>query len=324
MTEQKPVVIPALSVVIPVTERHDDLTTLIDEYHAVLSPVIGEIDYTVVFDGHYPKGRQQVEAAAAAGLPIKIFQLARSFGEANALSIGFENSDAPVLMTLPAYRQVESEDLAQLLASLDEQDMIIARRWPRQDSALNQWMTRTFHRLIKGITRYDFRDLGCGVRLLKRRVAEEVHLYGDQHRFLPMLAANRGLAVEEKSIRQSTSESRVRVYAPVVYFRRFLDIVTVFFLTRFTKKPLRLFGIVGGSLFILGGLILSLIVVQRLFFGVELGDRPALVITTLMIVLGAQLFALGLVGELVIFANAKADKEYAIAERINLPADASE
>ncbi|MEO0344799.1 MAG: glycosyltransferase [Pseudomonadota bacterium] len=318
MCDEKQTTIPALTVVIPVTERHDNLDELIREYHDALSTSVERLDYIVVLDGDYPNGRKELEDAAQAGISLEVYQMARQFGESNALSIGFEKADADLVLTLPAYRQVETDQLVKLLEAIETCDMVVARRWPRQDSLLNQWMTRIFHGVIRFITKYDFRDLGCGVRLIRGRVLAEVNLYGDQHRFLPMLAAHRGFNVREKSINQSSRESKVRVYAPTVYFRRLLDVITVFFLTRFTKKPLRFFGIVGGSLFVIGGLALAVVIIQRLVFGVNLGDRPALVIATLMVVLGAQLIALGLVGELVIFAHARNDKEYTVAERLNL------
>ncbi|MEO1037422.1 MAG: glycosyltransferase [Pseudomonadota bacterium] len=314
--------ITELNVVIPVSERHDDLDELIREYHAALSASVANIDYTVILDGDYPDSRRQLEEVAKTGIRLRVVQLARHFGESNALAIGFEQTTADFVLTLPAYRQVNAEQLPEVLEAIADCDMVAARRWPRHDSGLNQWMTRAFHGVIRAITRYDFRDMGCGVRLIRRRVLEEVHLYGDQHRFLPMLAAHRGFTVREKSINQSALESRVRVYRPGVYFTRLLDVITVFFLTRFTKKPLRFFGMVGGGLSVIGGIVLLLLFVQRAFFGVALGDRPALVVATLFVVLGAQLIALGLVGELVIFTNARSDKEYTIAEMINF--DASE
>ena len=314
--------IQALSVVIPVlADRHDNLQTLVQEYNDTLSPHVSDLEFVVVLDGPVLEAAAQLETiAATADVAVTTIQLSRSFGESNALVIGFENSRADLVLTLPAYRQVEETQLPELFSELGDWDMVVARRWPRTDSGMNQWMTRVFHQIIRWITRYDFRDLGCGVRLINRRVLDEVSLYGDQHRFLPMLAAHRGFRVREKSINQSKRESRVRVYAPRIYATRILDVVTVFFLTRFTKKPLRFFGMVGGSLLTTGLVALLVVSFQRIAFAIELGDRPALVIATLLIVLGAQLIALGLVGELVIFANARRDKEYTVGELVNFGA----
>ena len=307
-----------LSVVIPVSERHDTLSDLVADYAQALAKVADKIDFTIVIDGEFPKAVAQLQGMQPVGYRLNIIQLARKFGESTALAIGFDNVEGDYIMTLPAYQQVETDALPGLFEALNGSDLVIGRRWPRLDSKFNQLTTRLFHRVIRFITGFTYRDLGCSVRLMRRCVVDEVRLYGDQHRFLPVLAAYRGFDVHEKSIPQSTHEERYRVYQPGVYFRRLLDVFTVFFLVRFTKKPLRFFGIIGGLLLIVGGIALAYIIAQRLFFGLELGDRPALVIATLMVVLGTQLIALGLVGELVIFSSARQDREYTVAELINI------
>ena len=310
----------SISVVVPVSERHDDLAQLLIEYDKALRNFVGQIEYIVVLDGDFVDAKKQIEAAAENGLRIRLITLARSFGESTALAIGFDTAEFELVLTVPAYRQIEPSALGDIIGAIDDNDMIIARRWPRHDSLINRFVTRLFHGVVRWITGYDFRDLGCGVRLLRKQVTEEIRLYGDQHRFLPMLAAHRGFSVKEKSVQQSARESRVRVYGPGTYARRLLDVITVFFLTRFTRKPLRFFGLIGGSLFVVGGLFMAVLTMQRMFFDMDLGNRPALVITTLMLVLGMQLIALGLVGELVIFSHARSEKEYTVAETINLSA----
>jgi hypothetical protein len=160
------------------------------------------------------------------------------------------------------------------------------------------------------------RDLGCGARAMRRQVLEELSLYGDQHRFLPILAYRQGFRVTEVEVAQSKQDRFDGVYQAREYIHRILDIVTVFFLVRFTKKPLRFFGMVGVTIFSIGTLLTLWLVVERLFLGHALSDRPALLLTSLMIVLGLQLFALGLLGELIIFTHARAIKDYQVEKVI--------
>jgi hypothetical protein len=157
-------------------------------------------------------------------------------------------------------------------------------------------------------------------------VLEEIHLYGDQHRFLPILADRQGFRVGEVDVRQSSKDRFDGVYRPRVYARSFLDIFTVFFLVRFTKRPLRFFGMLGITTSGLGVAWVVLLVVQRLFFDQALADRPALLIASLLLVLGLQLFALGLLGELIIFTHARNLKDYQVAEviRFETPAENSD
>ncbi len=128
-----------------------------------------------------------------------------------------------------------------------------------------------------------YRDLGCSARAFRRRVLEEISLYGDQHRFLPVLANRQGFRVAEIDLRQSPRDRFVGSYKPREYVRRALDIFTVFFLVRFTKRPLRFFGMVGAITFAFGVLLTTWLVIDRLFLGVSLGDRPALLLSSLAV-----------------------------------------
>lgn len=306
-----------LSVIIPISERFDEVTELYHAYRAALDTTGRSFEIIYVLDGEFPDCRTELEALRSSGENITIIQLAKSFGEATAITAGFENSSGKLIVNLPAYHQVEPAEIPKLLEAMDGHDMVIARRWPRVDSGLNQLQTKVFHGLANALTESRFRDLGCGARVFRRQVMDEVPVYGDQHRFLPVLAQRRGFRVAETDVAQSTRDSFRRIYRPGVYPRRVLDVLTVFFLVKFTKKPLRFFGLIGTTMFSLGGLFLLYLVIQRMFMDIALADRPALLLSALMVVLGAQLFALGLIGELIIFTHARELKEYTIAEIVN-------
>jgi len=154
---------------------------------------------------------------------------------------------------------------------------------------------------------------------MKRVVLEELSLYGDQHRLLAVLADRKGFKVAEVELRQSGRDHFEGVYRPREYAHLVLDVFTVFFLVRFTKKPLRFFGMLGASMFGLGALLVLYLVFERLVFGDSLADRPALILSALVVVLGLQLFALGLLAELIIFTHARHIKDYQGAEIIHYP-----
>jgi glycosyltransferase involved in cell wall biosynthesis len=312
----------ALSVVIPISERYDDVSTLYAEYRDAVSLAVGPAEFIYVLDGDFDAAYEELKALQSSGEPIRVVRLTRRFGESTALVQGIEHARADTLLVLPAYYQVDPASLTGFIGELGDDDMIVARRWPRIDSKLNQLSTRLFHGLLGFVTGYHFKDVGCGVRLLRRRVLDEITIYGDQHRFLAMLAAQRGFRVREINLKQAKQDPKVRVYRPGVYFQRVLDMLAVFFLVRFTKRPLRFFGPLGSALIALGSLVLALVIVQRLFFDVALADRPALLLGALILVLGVQLFAIGLIAELIIFTHASDLKEYAVAETVNMiPAD---
>jgi hypothetical protein len=216
---------------------------------------------------------------------------------------------------LPAYHQIDGNEIHKLVAGLNSADLCVGRRWPRQETWFSSMRRVAFHRLAAWVTGMPLRDLGCGARVMRRCVLEEIALYGDQHRFLALLADRQGFRVREIDLHQSPKDHFAGGYRAREYAHRILDIFTVFFLVRFTKKPLRFFGMVGASTFTIGLILVLIIVVQRLFFHQPLADRPALLLSSLLIVLGLQVFALGLLGELIIFTHAKDLKDYQV-ERI--------
>ena len=203
-----------------------------------------------------------------------------------------------------------------MLKALTEEknDLVISWRYPRIDSWFNRVQARVFHWTIRMLTGTGYHDVSCGLRAMKRQVAEEIQLYGDLHRFIPLLAYQRGFKVKEITVRQSPLDSMRRIYRPGVYLRRLLDILTLFFLFKFTQKPLRFFGLVGSSLFGAGVLTTAYLGLYRLLGFGAISGRPLLILGVLLMVLGVQLFSIGLLGEIIIFTHARDVKEYQIKE----------
>lgn len=309
---------PELSVVIPISERYSDVRALYTDYKRAISSAVGSFEFIYVLDGVFEEPYRELLALRAEGEPIRLIRLTRSFGEASALTHGVEQVRADKILILPAYYQVAPESLAGFIESWEDEDMLVARRWPRVDSKLNRAGTLVFHRILRFVTDYRLRDIGCGVRLVRRHVFREIHVYGENHRFLPILAAHRGFRIREVDLPQAHQDPKVRLYRPGIYLRRILDLLAVFFLVRFTKRPLRFFGLLGSALVVAATPLLAALVFERLVFGTALADRPSLLLASLLLVLGVQLFALGLIGELIIFTHARELKEYAIAETVNM------
>jgi glycosyltransferase involved in cell wall biosynthesis len=308
-----------VSVVIPVGRRHSDLAQIYAEYRAGLDRLAIPYEVLFVLDGPSPEAETALDTLRSAGEPITVIRLTRSFGEATALAAGFERATGNVVITLPAYHQIAADDIPRLVEALDSADMAVGRRWPRAGGALETFRRNAFHRLVGAFTSSRFRDLGCGARAMRKRVTEEISLYGDQHRFMALLADRQGFRVVEIDVRQSPRDRYEGRYPLKEYVHRTLDILTVLFLVRFTKKPLRFFGMLGVSMFVLGAILIAILVVQRLFFDMALAERPALLLSSLLVVLGLQLFAIGLLGELIIFTHAKDVKDYQVDEIIEFP-----
>jgi len=309
-----------ISVIIPVGRRHGDVRELHDEYRAGLDALRTPYELIFVVDGPHADVIAGLESLIDAGRnDIIMVVLNRSFGESTAIMAGFARASGEIILTLPAYQQINPEDIGKLVQALEQKDVAVGWRWPRSGGPLEKLRRSMFHGLVARVTGMRLHDLGCGARAMKRVVLQELSLYGDQHRLLAVLADRLGFSVIEVEMRQSARDRFEGVYRPREYAHFALDVFTVFFLVRFTKKPLRFFGMLGATMFGIGAVLVSWLIIDRAVFGTSLSDRPALLLSALVVVLGLQLFALGLLAELIIFTHARHIKDYQGAEIIQYP-----
>ena len=294
-----------ISVVVPVVERAEDLLAVYQAFAREFDARPQEHEFLFVFDGRFTPSPELL-ALARENEGVRILRFAREFGETAALQLGIEKSRGDLIITLPAYFQVQPEGIHLLLDAVSAgADMVVANRSPRLDSWLNRMQSRAFQSIIGGVSEQRFHDMACGVRAMRRTVAEALPLYGDLHRFIPALALREGFRVDEVAVPQHPGDARMRVYRPGIYLRRLLDIAAFFFLAKFTEKPLRFFGLVG-SLFITSGTVLSLVLLIQRVEGQGIANRPALLLAVLLLALGVQLMGLGLVGEIIVHLRAPA------------------
>jgi glycosyltransferase involved in cell wall biosynthesis len=306
---------PSLAVVIPVADRFDDPAEVFRAYRAGLKPVAPDAEFIYVLDGPRPEVSEPLEALRDSGAPIRIITLPRPFGEASALSVGFQNSTSPLILTLPPYYQVEPSALPEMFDSLGKADLVVASRDRSADLLLNRIQGRLFRDLAR-FSGARFSDLGCSVRLIRADVARAINMYGEQHRFLPVLAESRGYRVAQITLQQHENDRRMRTRRPSTFIERLLDLGTLYFLLRFTLKPFRFFGSLGLAIAALGLLVGLALSFQKLAYDLPLADRPALILAVLLIVLGVQVTAVGLIGEIVVFTRAKSSDDLLIEAMI--------
>jgi glycosyltransferase involved in cell wall biosynthesis len=312
---------PDVSVVIPVAERCGNLEQLHDEFAAELARLGRSCEFIYVVNEQLrevvPTLRRIQERA---GDEVAIILLGGPFGESAALTTGFGKARGEVIVTLASYFQVEPAGLEKAFQALEEgADLVVGRRHPRIDSFFNRLQSRLFHGIVRQLTRTPFHDLSCGFKAMRKRVARELNLYGGLHRFIPLLALDRGFHVTEIAVPQRQEDRAIRYFGTSTYFGRMLDILNIFFLTKFTRTPLRFFGLVGAALFSAGVLIDLVVVIEKFFFATGLSDRALLLFGVLLMVLGVQTLSLGLIGEIIIFTHARNIRDYKIAEVIRGP-----
>ncbi|MFX0197409.1 MAG: glycosyltransferase [Candidatus Hodarchaeota archaeon] len=309
--------IPEVSVVVPISERHDDITQLYKLYAKELEGMKKGFEFLFILDGDFPHAGTDLQKLKKEGHPVRIIKFAKNFGESTALMEGFRQARGSKILTLASYIQIEPADLAKLFSAYDEgNDLVITRRHPRKDPLVNRIQSAIYHYLVSKLTGTHFKDITSGMRLIDKKLLSEFVLYGDLHRFIPIFAMQRGIKTKEVTVTQRREDTQLRLVRPGAYLRRILDILTLFFLVKFTRKPLRFFGLIGAFLFLSGLVITAYLSILRLFFAMALSNRPLLLLGILLIVFGIQMFSVGLVGELILFSHAKETSDYKIEEII--------
>ncbi|MEP6573296.1 MAG: glycosyltransferase [Gemmatimonadota bacterium] len=289
---------------VPVSERPESLTTLYQEFSAPLRETGRSFEFLFIAPTQYRALTAPLAELARKGEPVRVLNVGPGVGETAMLKLGVQRSSGSILLTLPAYARVTPAALPDLLAALEQgADLVIARRWPRNDPWINRLQSQLFHRVLRGTMGGRLHDIASGVRGTRREVFEAIPLYGDFFRFLPLLAIREGYVVEEIPTPQHANDTHARVYGPGVYARRIVDLLGLAFLLRFTDKPLRFFGLIGAILSAFGGVLLLTLFIERLG-GEGIAGRPLLLLSILLVTVGLQSIALGLVGEMIVHLNA--------------------
>jgi hypothetical protein len=305
-----------VSVIVPVVERPEPLAALYEEF----APALREAGYRFefVFAAHqwYDYLLAPLKPLVERGEPIRVMTFGQGVSETSILKVTAAGCRGRVILTLPAYRQVVPSALPALVEAVEDgADFAVARRWPRKDSIVNRLQNRVLHAAIGNLGGGKLRDVACGVRAARPKVVEDARVYGDFVRFFPLIALREGFSVVEVECPLHPAAMGGRVYGPGVYLRRLIDILGLTFLMRFTDKPLRFFGLIGGVLALAGGVILAVLLFQRQVQDTAVSDRPILLLGVLLLTLGVQAIALGLIGEMIVHLHASRRPLYRLRER---------
>lgn len=292
--------IPQVCVLVPVTLPRFPLDELYEEYSAPLKDEGIDFEFVYVLDGPAPDLVEPLRRLQKAREPIRIVVSGNAPTESALAHAARDHTASPILVTLPSYPRVEAGALVILVRALgDGVDLVAGARINRALPLANRIQRTLFHFLLGKMVGGRFADIASGVRAMRRSVLEELDLYGDFFRFIPMLALRDGFRVLEVPVNAHPEDRRTRIYSPGIYVRRLVDLVGLMLLVRFTYKPLRFFGLVGSAIAGSGGVILLVLLYEKLG-GRGISDRPMLLLGVLLVVLGLQALALGLVGEIVV------------------------
>jgi glycosyltransferase involved in cell wall biosynthesis len=301
-----------LSLVIPIYNEVENLEPLMEEIAAALED--RPITYEVVFvdDGSSDGSYKLIEELSGRFPQIGAVRFRRNFGQTAAFSAGFNHAKGKVIVTMDADRQNDPADVPALIKKLEEgYDVVNGWRQNRQDGLiLRKLPSFIANRLIARFTGVRLHDRGCSLRAFRSEVVHELKLYGEMHRFIPELASSAGFVMAEVPVNHRPRVAGTSKYGLSRTFRVILDLMTILFLRRYSARPMHLFGGVGIISAVLGGIFGFYLAAAKTWAGIEggaegfrayrIGDRPLLMLSVLLIILGVQFLVMGLLAELVV------------------------
>jgi glycosyltransferase involved in cell wall biosynthesis len=308
-----------ISVVVPVYNEEQSLSALHDELDAVFaSGAFGPAEFIFVDDGSRDGTWSVLAGLCERDQRVKAIRFRRNFGKAAALVAAFQAARGDLVFTLDADLQDDPAEIPRFLAELSGGfDVISGWKKTRHDPWHKVYPSRVFNWMVSTLTGCRLHDHNCGFKLFRLEVLKEVGIYGELHRFIPVLAHARGFRVGELEVRHRPRRHGVSKYGFSRFLKGFLDLLTVRFLTRFSQRPLHVLGGIGLVLFGLGGL--GMVYLAILWLDPRnrpIGGRPLLLYSFATLVVGAQFVSLGILAELVTAYNIRSEDTYSIADTI--------
>ena len=284
-----------ISVVVPVHDEERSVALLYDELRAALEPLATPWEAIFVDDGSTDGTFSALTRLHNAEQNVRVVRLRRNFGKAAALVAGFDQAQGKVVVTIDGDLQDDPAEIPRLLAKLDEGfDLVTGWKTHRRDPISRRLLSRIFNRVTSAFSGVRLHDMNCGLKAYRAEVVHGLRLYGELHRFIPVLAHYRGFRIAELPVNHRPREHGRSRYGVERYLRGFLDLLTVSFIGRYRHRPLHLFGGFGLMLGLIGSAILIYLTVIKAL-GHAIGQRPLLMLGVLLVVIGMQFFSLGLI-----------------------------
>ncbi len=290
-----------LSVVLPVYNEEENIVEMHAEIDAVMQEMGGKYEIIFVNDGSNDLTLNRLLEIQEADPNSVVVEFRRNFGQTAAMSAGFDLARGEIIVSLDSDRQNDPRDIPMLVEKIKEgYDLVSGWRYDRQDGLFLRLIpSKIANKLIGFTTDVKLHDYGCSLKAFRWDTAKQLSMYGEMHRFIPAIASWVGARIAEVKVNHRARTAGVSKYGISRTFRVILDLITVKFLMNYSSRPLQFFGAIGlvsTSLGILIGLYLS---IQKLFFDIGLGDRPALLLAVLLVFIGLQFITSGLLAEMI-------------------------
>lgn len=318
---------PDVSIVVPAYEEARSLPELADGVRAACEGAGLSFRLWIIDDGSRDETWEVVQGLCEDDPRISGLRFRRNYGKSAALAVGFDRAQGRYVATLDADLQDDPAEIPALLDVLTEGDYDLVSGWKkdRKDPLSKTIPSRFFNwvtRLFSGLPLHDF---NCGLKVYRREVVKSINVYGELHRYIPLLAKWEGYdRVAEKEVRHRPRKYGSTKFGVERFIQGFLDLITVVFLTRYAVRPMHFFGSMGTVAFVLGFLVSLWLSFDKLVLGHPIGDRPLLLFGVLLILFGTQMFTTGLLGEMIIQPRMEDPSTYEVAEVVGPVDEAAE
>ncbi|HXK58727.1 MAG TPA: glycosyltransferase family 2 protein [Acidobacteriota bacterium] len=302
-----------ISIIVPLYNEKESLPFLYEELTEVLRSCTEDYELIFVDDGSTDGSFQILRDLQERDARIRLIRLRRNFGKSAALSAGFRLSEGTIIVTIDADLQDRPSELPKLLGRLEGGvDLVSGWKKPRRDPLRKKIPSLIFNRVTSFLTGVPLHDINCGFKVYRREVIEEIKVYGEMYRYIPILASYRGFIVDEVPVEHSPRRFGKSKFGASRLVGGFFDLITVIMLTRYNKKPLHVFGVLGASLFLIGLMIEAYLSIGWLFER-WIDNRPVFILGVLLLIVGIQFISFGLIGEMIAYSSRR-DEDYSVRE----------
>ncbi|NMB83261.1 MAG: glycosyltransferase [Ignavibacteria bacterium] len=304
-----------VSIVIPLYNEEDALRPLYAELKKAFKNYSTDYELVFVDDGSTDKSLSIIKELARTDNRIKFISFRANYGKSAALQMGFKHSTGDAIVTMDADLQDDPSEIQNLLRKLEEgYDLVSGWKKKRYDPFIKKISSRFFNFVTRVLTRIKIHDFNCGLKAYRKDVVHSINVYGELHRYIPVLAKWRGFSISEIVVKHHPRRYGKTKFGISRFFKGFIDLITVIFTTRYVKRPMHLFGFVGLIAAFAGFVVSLYLTYEKFVLGIGINNRPIFFLGILLIIVGIQFFAIGLIGELIVHSN-QDEKEYVIKEK---------
>ena len=307
----------SVSVVVPVFNEVESLTELTERICAsAASDKLDLVEILFVDDGSTDGSWAEMRRLSGENPVVHAVRLRRNFGKAAALDVGVHQARGSIIVTMDADLQDDPVELVRFVEMIDQgYDLVSGWKKTRNDPLSKTLPSLLFNAVTSRVSGTRLHDFNCGYKAYRREVFDSIQLYGELHRYIPVLASALGYRIGEIAVRHHARKHGKSKYGVSRFLRGFLDLLTVVTITRYARRPAHLFGGVGAFVLLIGGTVLTYLTGLKLFTGADIGDRPLLLFGVMAVIVGVQLMLFGMLSELINSRSPSLRSEDLVSER---------